>query len=187
MTKLMARVLVMALALVIPLAGCFAPVVEGAHETYDYSKRSSLEPKAAAGDAQAQYELGESYCCVVTGEATTSASVYDNNKATRWLCQSARQNYGPAQYKLARIYSGNLVEGIRILKRGAALLSDQKVDRPLALMWARIAAANGVEDAGELRDDLQKDATAEDLERTDALAAKWRSAPCEWQDVFAEQ
>lgn len=66
---------VLAILLAISLAGCFAPVVEGGWQAADYSKRGSLEPKAAAGDAQAQYDLGNTYCCVVTGQSTTAASV----------------------------------------------------------------------------------------------------------------
>ena len=174
-----------AIVLALSLTGCFAPLVEGGRQTADYAKRDSLVPKATAGDAQAQYDLGRSYCCVVTGEASSSASVYDNNKATHWLCQSARQNYGPAQYKLARVYSGDLIEGVRVMKRGAALFSTQKTDPALALMWARLAAGNNVEDAADLAKELEEKVSAADKQRADRFALNWRRAPCEWSDVFA--
>ena len=175
----------LAMVLALSLAGCFAPVVEGGRQTADYAKRGSLEPKAAAGDAQAQYELGNSYCCTVAGQAAATVSVYDNDKATHWLCQSARQSYGPAQYKLARIYSGDLIDGVRLIKRGAALLRTQKTDPAVALMWARLAAGNNVKGAADLASDLQDEASTADKERAGRLALDWSKAPCEWSDVFA--
>ncbi len=176
---------VLAILLAPSLAGCFAPVVEGGRQAADYSKRGSLEPKAAAGDAQAQYDLGNTYCCVVTGQSTTAASVYDNDKATYWLCKSAHQNYGPAQLKLARIYSGQLIEGVRLMKRATALFAERKTAPALALMWARLAASNGVEGAAAYRDELQESASTTELERAARLTLEWHDAPCEWSDVFA--
>jgi TPR repeat protein len=166
------------------LSGCLAPLIEGAREGYDASKRSSLEAKAAAGDAQAQYDLGKTYCCETGPQIERSISVYDNQKATEWLCKSALQNYGPAQYKLALIYSGDEISGLRVLLRATALFGDKASALPVAWIWASKAADNGTDKAAALRDSIgQKLTTAERASATAALS-KWKTVPCVWNDVI---
>lgn len=181
----MRRLVLCAMALcAVLLAGCFAPVVEGGHEAYDAGRRSSLEPRANAGDPVAQYQLGSTYCCETGGPVQRTASVYDNNKATEWLCKSAFQGYGPAQYKLARIYSGRTIEGVRLMKRAGALVGKTQTDLPVALMWATLAAQNNVDGAAALRDELRADVTPGEAQRSQQLLNDWHAAPCVWREVF---
>jgi TPR repeat protein len=111
-------------------------------------------------------------------------TVYDNPKATHWYCKSARQGYGPAQMRLAKMYSGHPIHGIHLALRASALVGTSETDLGVALMWAGLAAAGGDEDAIKLRDDLKQKATDKERVRSAALLKNWRTAPCEWTDVF---
>jgi TPR repeat protein len=113
-----------------------------------------------------------------------SISVCDNQKATEWLCKSALQNYGPAQYKLALIYSGDEISGLRVLLRATALFGDKASALPIAWVWASKAADNGTDKAESLRDSIgQKLTTAERASAT-AARSNWQTVPCVWNDVI---
>jgi TPR repeat protein len=165
------------------LGGCFTPFIEGATEVYDHAQREQLRPAAASGDPVAQYELGNSYCCR-GGGPLDAVSIYDNKEATRWFCRAARQGYGPAQLRLARIYAGHPVRGPRIAQHLSAVFGNPRTDITIALMWANVSAESGIEDAVPLRDDLAARASKPQRQRAAALQTKWRSAPCGWTDVF---
>ncbi len=166
------------------IGGCFAPLIEGAREGYDSSKRSSLEAKATSGDAQSQYELGKTYCCETGPQIQRSMSVYDNQKATGWLCKSALQNYGPAQYKLALIYSGDEISGVRVLVRVTSVFGDKESALPVAWVWASKAAENGTDKAADLRDAIGKKLTVAESAAAKTALPNWRTAPCVWKDVI---
>ena len=160
-----------------------SPAVETAHEVHDSSSQESLKAVANSGDRVAQYRLGDSFCCHVGGPLD-SISVYDNNEATTWYCKSARQGYGPAQMRLAKLYSGHPIHGIRLVQRASALVGHAETDMTAALMWASVAAAQGDKEGIELRDDLKAHATHAQLANAEALFTHWRSAPCRWSEVF---
>jgi TPR repeat protein len=165
------------------LEGCYAPVIEGAQQGYDYIRRDPLQAATAAGDAVAQYELGDTYCCH-GGGPMDKVSIYDNDKATYWYCRAARQGYGPAQIRLARVYSGHPIHGLHIALRASALTATPKTDLSVALMWASVAVNHGADDATELRDQIMGQATSEQRARGSMLMRNWRAAPCGWAEVF---
>jgi TPR repeat protein len=165
------------------LQGCYTPVVEGAQQGYDAVRRDSLHAEAAAGDPVVQYKLGDTYCCR-GGGPMDKMSIYDNQQATDWYCRSARQDYVPAQVRLARVYSGHPIHGLHIALRASALVGAIETDRPTALMWATVAANHGDEDAIALRDAITVHATDKELATTAALVKHWRTAPCRWAEIF---
>ena len=160
-----------------------SPAIETAHEVADSSKQSSLKARAEAGDKVAQYGLGESFCCHAGGPLDR-VSVYDNLAATNWYCKSAHQGYGPAQMRLAKIYSGRPVHGFRVVQWASALVGDAPSDLAVALMWANVAAARGDSEGVELRDDIRAHATPAQRAKAEELFAHWQSAPCRWAEVF---
>jgi len=166
------------------LEGCYTPLIEGAQEGYDAVRRDSLQAGAASGDAVAQYKLGDTHCCH-GGGPMDKVSVYDNRKATYWYCQAARQGYGPAQMRLAQVYSGHPIHGLHIALRASALVGTAETDRGVALMWASVAANQGVNDATALRDEIVAQATEKERGRAATLLPHWRTAPCQWGEVFS--
>ncbi len=60
----------------------------------DNSTRQRLLAPAEQGDAQAQYELGVSYCC--------GTGYYDTVRAIEWWCKAAKQGHTLASRKLRK-------------------------------------------------------------------------------------
>jgi TPR repeat protein len=175
------------LAVPLLLDGCITPVIEGAQQGYDASRRVTLKNDVSGNDPVAQYQLGNTYCCQ-GGGPMDDLSIYDNIKATHWYCKSARQGYGPAQYQLARLYSGHPIRGLHIVLRASALVGTSETDLSLALMWANLAAdkadAAEVDDAIELRDEIAGIATDKERASSALLMENWRTARCQWAEVF---
>ena len=178
----------LALAMVLLLNGCYAPVIEGAQQGYDATKRASIKTADASPiDPIAQYKLGNTYCCK-GGGPLNDLSIYDNNKATYWYCKSARQGYAPAQLQLARLYSGHAIRGIHVVLRASALVGDAETHLSSALMWASLAVDNkgegDADDAAELRKEIVDKATDEERARATKLLKRWHTAACEWAEVI---
>lgn len=176
-------------ALPLLLDGCYTPLIEGAQQGYDASRRESLKTEAASDDPVDEYNLGNNYCCQ-GGGPMDDMTVYDNNKATHWYCKAARQGYGPAQLQLARLYSGHAIRGLHVALRASALVDTPETDFSVALMWASLAAKNkregDVDDATELRNKITQKATSKERARAATLMKGWRNAPCEWAEVFPQ-
>jgi TPR repeat protein len=172
------------LALPLVLDGCYTPFIEGAQEGYDAIRRDPLQAGAVSGDPASQYKLGDTFCCR-GGGPMDDVSIYDNEKATFWYCKAARQGYGPAQLRLARVYSGHPLHGLHIALRASALVGTAETDLAVALMWASVAVNNGVGDATALHDEIMARATAVERAGAATLVRGWRSAPCQWAEVFA--
>lgn len=169
-------------ALALALGGCVSAALDGARTTADVSKRNHWIEKAEAeaGDAEAQFKVGESYCCNMGGVE----GAYDNQKATVWLCRAAHQGYGPAQDKLGRIYSGDMVDGVRLLRRVAIRALGPGSNLVFADMWFGLAAAQNVDGAAKRRADVAGELTSGQRAHADALARSWKTAPCTWNDVY---
>jgi TPR repeat protein len=161
-----------------------SPAMETAQQQYDASGRDDLKLQAEAGDRIAQFDLAESFCCQ-GGGPLDRISVYDNELATEWYCKAAHQDYEPAQLRLARIYSGYPLSGLRLTQRLSALLGKTRRDMPTALMWAELAARHGDDDARVSRDWLSSYLTPEQRSQATALLGHWQDVPCRWSQVFA--
>lgn len=61
--------------------------------SFDNSRRIALQDKAQAGNIEAQYQLGNSYCCGDSG-------FWDTKQAVYWWCQAAKQGHADAQVRL---------------------------------------------------------------------------------------
>jgi hypothetical protein len=171
------------LALPLLLDGCYTPLIEGAQQGYDVVRRDSLQAETVSGDPVAQYKLGDTYCCH-GGGPMDNLSVYDNHKATFWYCQAARQGYGPAQLRLAQVYSGHPIHGIHLALRVSALVGTAETDLGVALMWASVAANSGIDDAIALRDEITDKATGKERAKASTLMKNWQTASCQWAEVF---
>ena len=176
------------LATTLLLNGCYTPIIEGAQQGYDATKRASIKTAdASPNDPIAQYKLGNTYCCK-GGGPLNDLSIYDNNKATYWYCKSAKQGYAPAQLQLARLYSGHAIRGVHIVLRASALVGNAETDLSSALMWASLAADNkgegDADDAAELRKEIVDKATDEERARAATLLKSWHTVACEWAEVI---
>ena len=160
------------------VSGCVAAGIGGTTYAVKASARDNYVAAAEAGDAEAQYKLGLSHCCMGVGFSTQTA--------TEWLCKAAHQDHRRAQYELGRIYLGEVsrtpAPGQKIIRAVTA-----KSDQHSAFVWLTLAASDGDEDAGRKLSKLAEKMTNEDSAQASLLLETWREMPCEYRDVFGEE
>ncbi|WP_339830841.1 hypothetical protein [uncultured Parvibaculum sp.] len=164
------------------LSGCAAAVMQGATRASDNARILANEDAAAAGDVEAQMKMGDSHCCTIAG----STGVLNNQKATEWYCKAARQGDRRAKYELGRIYSGDLVRGMNAPAKLGALVTTQRENKPLALMWFNLAAEAGDDDAARKAARLSEDMTAPERLQASVRQQDWRNQACEWNAVYPD-
>ncbi|MDO8290743.1 MAG: hypothetical protein Q7T44_16130 [Parvibaculum sp.] len=165
------------------LSGCATAAIQGASRASDQATILVNENDAEKGDPIAQYKLGMAHCCTIAG----SMGVLNNQKATQWFCKAARQDNADAQYELGRIYSGDLVRGMNGPAKIGALLTEQPENKPLALMWFRLADAHGNADAADKAKDLREDMTPAEIAQALIREKSSQAQPCEWNDVYPDR
>jgi TPR repeat protein len=168
--------------LALSLTGC-AAYTQAAFTAKDMGEREIYQEKADAGDADAEYRLGDSWCCTVLGHHShLQQKIHDNQTATEWLCKSAHQNYAPAQITLARIYSGRPFR-YNSMKQLAEKVKGAPKNMAAALMWARQAQANNSDDAADLIKTITDESSSEEQALADRMSQSWASQPCTWDET----
>ncbi|UTW03724.1 sel1 repeat family protein [Amphritea atlantica] len=156
------------------LFGCAGAVVESARMTNDAVTRDNYLSAALEGDAEAQYLVGKSFCCAPSNDAE---SFYNNRKATDFLCRAARQKYPAAAFEVAKIHSGDTVEGVRLLRRTANFVRGDNLDnKVIAYYWYSQAAQHGYAEAADLLNQLEKQDTSQ--------FSSPMTAPCTIDEVY---
>ena len=139
------KILVCLLLSNILLSGCAGVAMESARITRDTSSRNSHMQAALNGDPEAQYQVGKSYCCAPRNDVD---GFYNNQKATEFLCLAARQGHAMAAYEIGKIYSGDTIDGIRLIRRAAtAVRGDDLENHEVAYYWFSQALQNGYSEA----------------------------------------
>jgi TPR repeat protein len=113
---------------------------------------AALRVKAEAGDAEAQFQLGDAY---QKGEGTHQ----DDTQAARWFQDAANQGNSDAQYALGFAYRG----GFGVPK-----------DEVLAYMWFDIAAGKGNEEALDMRSAVAELMTYDQISEARKKARDWK-------------
>ena len=134
------------------LTGCVGVAAEGVRAADNENTRNEFMNAALSGDAQAQYLVGDSYCCT-PGDGDDG--YYNNQKATEFLCMAAKQGHGAAALKLGKIHSGDRIDGVRLLRRAVnAVAGSDKANLQIAAFWLTVAQKQGEEEAREILDSL---------------------------------
>ena len=163
------------LCIVLVTSGCAAAAISSGTYAVKAMKRDDLLPLAEAGDVQAQYQLGKSWCCMGPG--------FDTQTATEWLCAAAAQQHPEALYELGRIYDGAVsrtpAPGQKLLRLATAKRSPAH-----ALAFYQRAASLGNTDAATQQQELEHQLSAATLQHAAALASNLEDA-CTYEQVFA--
>ncbi len=163
------------IALLAVLTGCAAAAIGGGTYAVKSSQRDDLRPSAESGDAEAQYQLGKSWCCMGPG--------FDTQTATEWLCKAASQGHEQALYELGRIYDGEIsrtpAPGQKVLR-----LATAKRSAAHALAFYRLAATHGNTNAETKQEELAQRLEAPERERAKAISSDFSSS-CTYDDVFS--
>ena len=142
---------------------------------------TAVRALAEQGDASAQFELGFLY-------KNGRHGVPQNSKtAVKWCKLAAEQGYAPAQYQLGAMHE--VAQDYKTAVKWYRLTAEQGVaraqfqlglmydrgngvikDNVFAHMWFNIAASNGNEFGGKLRDSLAERMTSSQLEKAQDLA-----------------
>jgi len=170
-----------ALGLIGLLGGCAGVAIEGANIAKDKAEAAANMKDAEAGNAEAQYKVGKSLCCAID---EGGPSFYNTEQAVMWLCRSAAQNYAPAAQRLGEIYSGDLVSGVRVMRRVAEKVADPRKNLPVSYAWLKRAETLGVADAGKQSVKVWERMTPADQAAAAALASGQKPLACEWNQVM---
>lgn len=80
-------------------------------------------------------------CCAPRNDVD---GFYNNRKSIEFLCRAARQDHAQAAYELGKIYSGDIIDGLRLLRRAAtAIRGDDLSNKTIAYYWFNQARLNG--------------------------------------------
>jgi len=162
------------------LAGCAAAVGESANIAKDEVVLRDNLQAAYRGDAVAQYKVGDALCCSLN----EGSGFYNTRKAVGWLCASAVQGYVPAMYKLGKIYSGDVIDGVRLARRVAQGVAGNSENHPVAYNWLVQAAARGEDDALPRANELWKGMSAAEQAETRRQVDAGLGGSCRWEDAI---
>ena len=163
------------------VAGCAAVVVEAAYGAKAKATYENNIDAANKGDKVAQFKVGEALCCEVNGRD----GAYDTRRSVEYLCKSAAQGYGPAMYKLGRIYNGDTVDGVRLMRRAAAAAM-APTNPPIAYAWFTNAKAYGEKDAADAAQEEWKEMTPQQQEVAKMQADRKLNATCRWEETMSK-
>ncbi len=164
------------------LVGCAGAAMEGANMAKDEVVYQDHIEAARAGDAEAQYRVGEALCCSLGDRQ----AFYDTRAATDWLCRAAAQGYAPAAQKLGQIYSGDVVDGVRLMRRVAERVSGRPDDLAVSYAWLEVAAGQGADGAEADAQSLWARLDETEKVRARSLMSAERPLPCRWDEVFPD-
>lgn len=164
------------------IAGCAAAAGEAAYGAKAKATYENNIDAANKGDKVAQFKVGEALCCEVNGRD----GAYDTRRSVEYLCKSAALGYGPAMYKLGRIYTGDTVDGVRLMKRAAAAAM-APTNPPIAYAWFANAKAYGEKDAADAAQEEWKEMTPQQQEVAKLQASRGLGATCRWEEAMPKQ
>ena len=164
------------------MTGCAVIGIEGAQAVRSEVIIADNIDDARAGDAEAQYKVGEAYCCSIH----EGSGVYNTRTSVDWLCKAARQDYSSAMLMLGKIYSGDVIDGVRLTRRVAQGIAGTSTNIPVALAWFKLAKERGEDDADDQSEGLWEGLTDADNALVSEYYSQGLNAPCEWRDVIGE-
>jgi len=170
--------------LALSLAGCAGAAIEGANIARDQVVVDQNMDQARAGNAEAQYRVGDALCCAMVDDQ--SVSFYNTREAISWLCKAAAQGHGEATHKLGRIYAGDTVDGVRVMRRVAQQFTGTSRNRAIAYAWLRQAQANGNENARSRADSLWRDLTPAERAEATRIVESPQPIACQWDEVIRQ-
>ena len=164
-------------------SGCASIAIEGLNISKDEVIYRSNIDEAEKGDPEAQYKVGDALCCSIH----EGSGFYNTKKSVDWLCRSARQGYGPAMYKVGKILSGDVIDGVRLSRRVAQGVAGTSTNLPVAYGWLRAAEKNGVEEAKDRADSVWSEMSVPQRAASAAITRTDLPAACTWQEAGLEQ
>jgi TPR repeat protein len=162
------------------VSGCVGAAAEGARGAASQVVVDQNIAKARQGDREAQFKVGEALCCGVDDRG----GFYNTRQSVTWLCLSAAQGYGPAMHKIGRIYAGDTVDGVRVLRRVAGAVAGTSTNLPVSYAWFSNAKTHGVAEAAESAQNVWSDMSPTQQQAASRLAQSGLKATCDWDQAI---
>jgi TPR repeat protein len=161
------------------LGGCVGAATEGANMAKDKVVVNSNISAANAGDPESQYKVGKALCCSLNeGEG-----FYNTPNSVSWLCKAAAQKHGPAALKRGEIYAGEVVSGVRLMRRVAQTVTGTTTRPAIAYAWLRRAETLGADGAHKTANELWAKLTESERAEATVLVTGKKPLACEWAEV----
>ena len=160
------------------LSACVGVAINGSTMAVKSVPRAELEQLAESGNADAQYELGVSHCCMGVG--------FDTQLATEWLCRAADQGQRDAMYELGRIYMGEVSRTPAPIQKVLEAAS-AKESHAHAHYWLTRAVSLEQPDASRKLRTLENRINSGDLVIARQFSTQTDPVSCEYNSVFAQQ
>ncbi len=170
----------LSLAIASAVSGCVGVATEGARGTVAKITVENNMEMARKGDREAQYKVGNALCCSVDNRG----GLYDTRQSVAWLCASAAQAYGPAMFKLGRIYAGDTIDGVRVIRRAAAGIAGTPQNLPVSYAWFANAKAHGVPEASEKTQEIWTEMTPAQQRTATQLVERGLKVACSWDEAM---
>lgn len=155
---------VIATAISLSLAACA--------ESDTRTEVEKLTEAATSGDTEAQYLLGQRYCCGYEAGK-------NEEKAVAWWCQAARDGHAESQFELGRLYQeGDLLP---MMSKTRYLTVPVKKDNVIALAWYATAAKNGNTLAKKYEALLYRALSDTEKQQAYTMLKDPRSIPCRYR------
>ncbi len=155
-------VMLLPLTLLVALTGCIEYAFNAGHYVVDTAEMQPWRVLAQEGDIEAQYRMGEYYCC-------GNRPRYDNVGALHWYCLAAKQGQRDALFKVGELYqTANEYEGNIIPQSDV-----------MAFAYYVTASRHGHEGAKESAKKLHFDLQPEQIKEAGRLIEDWPGIACE--------
>ena len=142
-------------------AGLLLALAQAVSAADDKPQREQFLAQAQAGNADAQYALGMSYCC-------GNGPGLDTQQAVRWLCRAALQGHKDAAFALAQYYA--------VRPKSKPFMAVDTHD--YAYLWYTVANEHGHPLALAYRTALADDMPASAIRRAEDWARDPAAAGC---------
>ncbi len=145
----------------VAVTGCIEMMFKSAEWGRDAAKVEAWKVLALQGDAEAQFTVGQYYCC---GKRPR----YDNVKALFWFCKAAKQGQRDAMTEVGKMYEFEYEFEGSVIPR----------DHAMSYAYYSLAMLQGSDGAREYREALMPRMTENEKEKANVLLKKWPNVPC---------
>ena len=137
-------------------------LLTGCYSTAALDRRAQLQAAAEGGSAEAQYQLGQSYCCGF-------GAGHDSPSARTWFCRAALKGHAGAQYALGRMLGDRM---------DSDSTPSQRQNFIASYMWYSLAAQQGNALAAAEREAIKKDLKPQEQVEAERRMRDWQGRGC---------
>jgi TPR repeat protein len=146
---------------------------------YDVLEKNALREKlrtpAENGNAEAQYRMGQTYCCGISKH-------FNNELAFNWFCQSAKRGNARAMFEVGMMYHNAYTmrwwDSLSYRRKPATGPYPER-DLKKAWIWYTLALQHGLHEGAEAKKKaLLEEITWQEVADAKVMMEDWENLPC---------